>query len=632
MGGVAYPSLYFLYFHKNKKMIYLNNDSTIQQVYIPRQTINKVTTINPDDLKDYATESWVRAQGYATKTWVGEQHFADEDDLKSYYTKAEVDDIVDDFEATDLSDYYTKNEVNQLIDDVEVDLSDYYNKTEINTKVEGLETDINSKQPALVSGENIKTINGQNILGSGNITIEGGDIKVIEMNGDRQIVGQDIVDSAEVLKSGKPVILNTPWGMFGLTGGNSNENDYEIYANIPFYGDNNMYVRLKWYVSNYDGNWDGVDLTQPKFYDSEVMIFPAQDPYLGISCDINGNMGADSLLQLMGVAQFVRLELFGENSSYKTTLNWGEDNGTIHAYAIVNGTTLYSWTCGMDDWGQEISATITTIGGGSADLEGYATEEWVSSNFIDNTGLKTINGQSLIGSGDIAIGDGGTVDLSDYVEKDSLATINGQVLYNGGNIVIEGGGVVDENECIVIQYVGDYTVKNQTQGTSTTYKYSGSDRQQHNLEMIQKILQGDTRAVYYQLLLEQVYRNDENGDYVNPPTWIVMPVTYRYPSHDGLARFMGVVEKNEYASPDGVYSIGIVLNESTASLYANNEYKLKDYFAAGGVDLSGYATEEWVNNKGYVTKSSMNSTLKSYYTKTEVDSLVGDINTLLASI
>ena len=34
--------------------------------------------------------------------------------------------------------------------------------------------DLESKQDTLVSGTNIKTINGQNILGSGNITIPGG--------------------------------------------------------------------------------------------------------------------------------------------------------------------------------------------------------------------------------------------------------------------------------------------------------------------------------------------------------------------------------------------------------------------------------------------------------------------------
>lgn len=40
--------------------------------------------------------------------------------------------------------------------------------------IDAVPTDISGKQDTLVSGENIKTINGESILGSGNITIEGG--------------------------------------------------------------------------------------------------------------------------------------------------------------------------------------------------------------------------------------------------------------------------------------------------------------------------------------------------------------------------------------------------------------------------------------------------------------------------
>lgn len=47
------------------------------------------------------------------------------------------------------------------------DLANYYTKTETNTL-------LNGKQATLVSGTNIKTINNESILGSGNIDIQGG--------------------------------------------------------------------------------------------------------------------------------------------------------------------------------------------------------------------------------------------------------------------------------------------------------------------------------------------------------------------------------------------------------------------------------------------------------------------------
>lgn len=53
------------------------------------------------------------------------------------------------------------------------DLSDYYTKSETSGSSQ-ISTALNAKQDALVSGTNIKTINNESILGSGNITVQGG--------------------------------------------------------------------------------------------------------------------------------------------------------------------------------------------------------------------------------------------------------------------------------------------------------------------------------------------------------------------------------------------------------------------------------------------------------------------------
>ncbi|MBQ3415275.1 MAG: hypothetical protein IJH39_08045 [Clostridia bacterium] len=64
------------------------------------------------------------------------------------------------------NEYLYINNSWELIGTTAIDLSNYYNKTQVDTL-------LNGKQPLLVSGTNIKTINGNNILGSGNITIDG---------------------------------------------------------------------------------------------------------------------------------------------------------------------------------------------------------------------------------------------------------------------------------------------------------------------------------------------------------------------------------------------------------------------------------------------------------------------------
>ena len=130
------------------------------------------------DLTNYATKTYVNdtvedaiddlnISNYATKTYVS----------STYTTKSEVS-----------SNYATKSYVNSAINDAvssgggNVDLSEYATKAELNDKLDrsdasltyAAKSDLNNKQDILVSGVNIKTINGKSIVGSGNITIEGG--------------------------------------------------------------------------------------------------------------------------------------------------------------------------------------------------------------------------------------------------------------------------------------------------------------------------------------------------------------------------------------------------------------------------------------------------------------------------
>lgn len=46
--------------------------------------------------------------------------------------------------------------------------------SDLNTMSHGIKDLDDGKQPKLVSGANLKTINGQSLLGSGNIEVEGG--------------------------------------------------------------------------------------------------------------------------------------------------------------------------------------------------------------------------------------------------------------------------------------------------------------------------------------------------------------------------------------------------------------------------------------------------------------------------
>lgn len=76
------------------------------------------------------------------------------------------------------NDYYTKEEIDQKLDEItvggEIDLSNYYKKSEVDNLLNNKanKSELTGKQDTLISGTNIKTINNQSILGSGNIEIQ----------------------------------------------------------------------------------------------------------------------------------------------------------------------------------------------------------------------------------------------------------------------------------------------------------------------------------------------------------------------------------------------------------------------------------------------------------------------------
>ena len=91
------------------------------------------------------------------------------------------------------------------------DLNDRENSSERN--IEALNTLVNTKQEALVSGSNIKTINGNSILGSGDLVIEGGG-----SGGDTNVIETVKVNGTALIPdANKAVDVTVPTALSGLT-------------------------------------------------------------------------------------------------------------------------------------------------------------------------------------------------------------------------------------------------------------------------------------------------------------------------------------------------------------------------------------------------------------------------------
>lgn len=239
----------------------------------------------------------------------------------------------------------------------------------------------------------------------------------------------------------------------------------------------------------------------------------------------------------------------------------------------------------------EVDELLENVEGGESDV----TKEYVDKQDADLwKQLKLTEGRYIgVRSGDSSYGSA----IKDGNMEFIFATINGESILGTKDILIQGGSGGGSTEvyddCLVLQYVGDYTVD--FDGTSVEYNYAGSERQQHNIQVIQKVLSGEAKSVYYQYLHEQVYRQDEDG-YNNKPTWLMMPMVYRYPSHDGIARFMGVINKDEWGGKSKLYAVGIMMRESNASIYQYNESWINLNSGGGSVDLSNYYTKGEVDD------------------------------------
>lgn len=227
-------------------MIYIDNNEETQVVFIPRGAvkIGVAPPVNEETLSDYYTKNQVNGllQSYPTRTETESivNEAVKDIDLKDYYTKEEVDDKLEDVGVPEIYEVTCGRNWSLSVEEVKTlarraseglpsrvlldgDLDFYtmdvqgiylvdgenegykvwglYNEFDVpgfavyswellkdNGVISGLDengrvkvyarpqlpTDLSGYQEKLVSSQNIKTVNGQSLLGPGNITIEGG--------------------------------------------------------------------------------------------------------------------------------------------------------------------------------------------------------------------------------------------------------------------------------------------------------------------------------------------------------------------------------------------------------------------------------------------------------------------------
>ena len=265
-------------------------------------------------IADMATQTWVQGQGYLTEV------------PSDYVTNSELTEGL--AGKQDKGNYALKSDLNTLA-----------TKEELATKADA--SALSSKQDTLVSGTNIKTINGDSILGSGNLVIQSGTSNWDDIQGKPQF--------AVVATSG----------------------DYNDLINKPTIPD----------VSGL--------ATKEEIADMETKSNAA--------------------------ATYATKEEIPSLEGYLTETKASETYATKQALGNKLDTATYNSEKAGFETKENAAATYQVKGD-------YATKQEIAGKqdtLVSGTNIKTINGNSVLGAGDIVIQAGGTIDtaMSDTSEN-----------------------------------------------------------------------------------------------------------------------------------------------------------------------------------------------------------------------
>ena len=247
-------------------------------------------------------------------------------------------------------------------------------------------------QPKLVSGTSIKTINNQSLLGSGNITISGG--------GGGQDMGIRVAEKGEIS---------------GYTEGDG--------------------VGPETGINPSDGPLVAYDK------DSGLIMTTLEDggEDVGVMLAVNRDIVQSKLVSGSNIKTVNNESLLGSgNLSVQPTLVSGTNIKTINNQSILgSGNISIGGGGGTDDYDQlnnRPSINSTTLSGNKT-----SSDLGLQDALVSGTNIKTINNQSILGSGNISIGGGGG-GTDDYTALNNLPQINGHTLV--GNMSTSDIGIV----------------------------------------------------------------------------------------------------------------------------------------------------------------------------------------------
>lgn len=280
-----------------------------------------------------------------------------------------------------------------------------------------LDAGLATKQDTLVSGTNVKTVNGQSILGSGNIevTVPSGTVQT-----DTKIADD---------KSSTVTLVKTTASLSDLESGTD--------TNLP------LPVASKTQAgvinpSTYETIYDTAD-TLEAMEGAAVAVtgMSATADQAAVTAAWKQASGKDTLVNGAKVLDVTNGKTW---TYYSNTQTWYAQDNTNPTIEINNFTNSAAGTI----LGSDVDGKVYAESDGTGSVKGWDTVksdiasaqsaidelQSAAEDYVEKTNLKTVNGTSLLGTGNVAV-------QETLVSGTNIKTINSQSLLGAGNIELD---------------------------------------------------------------------------------------------------------------------------------------------------------------------------------------------------
>lgn len=345
------------------------------------------------------------------------------------------------------------------------------------------------------------------------------------------------------------------------------QSEYSTYPTADLTGyATEQWVEDKGYLTSVPSEY----VTETELNDTIANLEVGGIPYIVVngSSSITGDFSAvhNAVYNKTPYVIFVGTNLFG----YHTQLNQcvAYNDGRIVGFSnlfVVNSTTT------------QLTNRQWTIRADSASYEDYVKE------LVDGENLKTINGESILGSGDITI-NGGT-DIPTVVISNGDANSTTPRVTSGDLYAVINA--ISTNSPYIAYFVN----------VGTKYGVSGK---KYLIQAADFNAANNTGALYY-------HTEIDGGNH--------MDVQIFFRKENDVYTVFNITRQYHY------YQEQLTSGVNIKTINGNSILGSGDLVIEGGgtTDLTGYATEQWVEDKGYATT-------------TYVDTQIGNINTILENI